>query len=715
MKICIICSGVSDEKGISINSTKSIYEILEYYKNYIDQINILLMTEELKFFLLKKEFLFANTIEDFLYLCEQKDIIYNYVEYLKRFDVVFLTTHGTYGEDGSLQKVLEENNINYIGPSYLCASKTFYKSTALEFIWNNDICKPWTSEIYTNHEQVTKLINQHKRLCIKPNDGGSSIGVSICNSYEEALQSIEDLKKQNYIPLLEEVHEGKEFSITVIKGHVYEPTEIINEGIFTYEKKYFPSNEVSYRYPAKFPLKILEKIKEDTKKIYNLFQCKDCMRLDGFYLNNKELIYTDLNTIPGFQLNGLFFKNKSHFELLGRILNLPSQNNHSKKERKKIFLIFGGDSSEQNISIISGGNVLFNLSKDSNYDIQPFLLKQNKMWPVNYEESFQNSIKDFAYILKKKTPLSLNEFVNKCKEDKAIVFMGLHGGIGENGSLQKIFEHNNIPYTGSNSQISKLCMNKYKTNRFIEKHLSHHPNVYIIKQILIKNLHLLTILEIKDIWPQWRKVFIKPNDDGCSVGAILLSSIDEFIKYHHAVVNKVKNFADIMMSLKSKDYLLSEYIEVDKVRAIQNIITYLPQTYWIEGTVGVVGNTIMSPSLCITENNLLTMEEKFLHGVGTNLTPIPDKIMINKHNKIIQKVIKLLIKHIKLNTYCRVDFFYNIKMKKVAIIEINTLPALTPATVLFQQAIYKGLTPRLFIEKILKLAYINNKKLYLGV
>ena len=706
MKICVLCSGVSEEKGISINSAKSIYEILTYFKS-IESVEVVFLAEGFQFLRLKKEFLFANTVEDFLYKYEKKDIIDDYISYLKNFHLVFLTTHGQKGEDGYLQTILEKNNIPFIGPNSGTAMNTFNKHKALLTIWKNNICPRWWAEIFQDIPQVKKILHTFGKIIIKPNDGGSSIGVRICNHEDEALEAIEKLQEKGYQPLIEEIHEGVEFSVTVLQNKASTPTEIIQEGVFTYEKKYFPSAAVTYRNPANFPPDILKKISQDAEKIFEIFGCEHFLRVDGFYAKKKkQLIYTDINTIPGFQLNGLFFKNKSHFQVMKQLLNLPTNPLISEK-KQKIFLIFGGDNSEQNISIISGGNILFNLWKDDQYEVTPFLLYKKKFWSLTYEESFQTTVKDYIYLLENKIPLDLSTFILLTKKEKATIFIGLHGGIGEDGTLQRVFEKENITYTGSNSIISKLCMNKYNLNEFIKKKIktqvSIKKHLYIIKEILLKNFAKMEELNLKNIWPHhWEGVFIKPNDDGCSVGAMLLNSYEDFLQYHENIKNKIFFFNNIMMSLKSKDYLLSEYIKVDKVQALNTKIIYEPITFWLEGTIGVLGNKIFTPSLCLTQNHLLTMEEKFLHGTGTNLTPIPVTIMDSHHIDIIQKITKILMEKLELKTYCRMDFFYNIKTQQMAIIEVNTLPALTPATVLFQQAIQEGITPQILMNKIIE-------------
>lgn len=736
MQVCIISNSDSDERGISINSAKCIYEILEYYK-FIKNTNIVFFNHKLDFFLLKKEFIFSNTMEDFLHTYKHEDKILDSINYLKTYDVIILTSHGKYGEDGIIQKFLEENNIKYIGPSYYTASNTFSKLNTLKLMWENNICKKWLSQLATN-DQLESLLKKYGKLCIKPDNGGSSIGVSIVSNIKEAKKAINGLIEKNYTPLVEEVHTGIEFSITIIGDKIYPPVEIVNDGIFTYEKKYFPTEKILYNYPAKFPKKIINLIKKKAKEIFHLFKCEYFIRIDGFYLKDNEIIFTDLNTIPGFQLNGLFFKYKNHFEVLGYILNIFFEKNNKKKfiihkdknfqedsfivnnKRKNIFLIFGGDSSEQNVSVISGTNILFNLYKSNLYNIYIYLLYKNKFYYLSYKEAFQNSIKDFMPIIKnreKSNIFNLEDFMKLIKNKEGKVFMGLHGGIGEDGTLQKIFEKNNIPYTGSNSIISKLCMNKYKTIEYIKANVTDInilKHLYFNKTKIIYNFKNTSLEELKEIWRELEedynninqkeksiKIFIKPNDDGCSVGAMILNNFQELAEYLQEIKKGSGNYKNSPLSLNSKDYLLCEYINVDKIFITSNEINHLIETGWIEGTIGFLKNKIFPPSISLTNNGLLTMEEKFLHGTGINLTPIPEIIMVNNNNIIIKKVIKHIINKMKINTYCRVDFFYNIKYQIVNIIEINTLPALTSATVLFQQAACLKITPSKLIKKIL--------------
>jgi D-alanine-D-alanine ligase len=727
MKISIIFNINSQEKSISINSAKSVYEILEYYK-FIKEIDILFFDDNFDFFFLDKKFIFSNTIEDFLYLYNKNCKIDNYIETLSKYDLVFLATHGKMGEDGYIQNIFEQNNIKYIGPSSFTAEKTFNKFNSLKALWENGICEVWFADIFLPEDsfsKIEKLLKIYKKLCIKPNNGGSSIGVFIVTDIKEAKNAIDFLRKNNYEPFIESYHNGIEFSITAIGDTVYEPIGIIKEGIFSYEKKYFPSDKVTYESPINLPIEIINNIKRKAYEILDLFKCEFFLRLDGFYdPKTKSIIFTDFNSIPGFQINGLFFKNKNHFEIMNNIFNIfvkkyklkslysLRKNTFFLQEGKpNIFLIFGGDSSEKNISILSGNNILFNLTKIKKYNIYNILLYKNKFWFLSYEESFKTSINDFQEFLKKNKGYSLEELIFFIKKHNSKIFLGLHGGIGENGYLQKVFEENNILYTGSDSEISKLCMNKNNTIKYLQEKITDNEilkHLYFNNYVFIENLIQTTEEELKIIWKKFtenkknKKLFIKPNDDGCSVGAMILNSVEEFINYQQSLKENKETYKNFQLSKNSKDYLLCEYIKVDKIYIDNNHIIYDKKTGWIEATIGYLNGKILKSSMTISKDGFLTMEEKFLFGDGINFTPIPNIIMEDYHNKIIEKVIEKVIKIIGIRSYCRIDFFYNIKEEKVNIIEINTLPALTPSTVFFQQAAYFGKSPTTVIKNIIE-------------
>ena len=137
----------------------------------------------------------------------------------------------------------------------------------------------------------------------------------------------------------------------------------------------------------------------------------------------------------------------------------------------------------------------------------------------------------------------------------------------------------------------------------------------------------------------------------------------------------------------------------------------------IELTIGVIGNKnpiALPPSQSVVTKDILSMAEKFLPGSGENLTPAPlDKNIL----LLAQETVKNAYKAIGCSGYSRIDCFYQdskispTKKDRIVIIEVNTLPALTPATCLFHQAAEINISPMELIDLIVTLGLLkhNNK------
>ena len=112
--------------------------------------------------------------------------------------------------------------------------------------------------------------------------------------------------------------------------------------------------------------------------------------------------------------------------------------------------------------------------------------------------------------------------------------------------------------------------------------------------------------------------------------------------------------------------------------------------------------TALNPSITISSNAVLSVEEKFQGGTGINLTPPPDSFISVDQRKHIQEIVEKIAEQISIQQYARLDIFYNIKKNQLQLIEVNTLPALTPSTVLFQQALAgtEAIQPRDFIQTL---------------
>ena len=127
-----------------------------------------------------------------------------------------------------------------------------------------------------------------------------------------------------------------------------------------------------------------------------------------------------------------------------------------------------------------------------------------------------------------------------------------------------------------------------------------------------------------------------------------------------------------------------------------------------ELTVGVIGNDVerRSPSQVVVASGILSIEEKFLPGAGENQTPalLPYDVLL-----LVRQTMEKVFKAVGCRGYARIDCFYQpagispTGIERVVIIEINTLPGMTPATCIFHQAAEEGMAPSVFIDTIIEL------------
>jgi D-alanine-D-alanine ligase len=302
---------------------------------------------------------------------------------------------------------------------------------------------------------------------------------------------------------------------------------------------------------------------------------------------------------------------------------------------KNILILCGGPSSEYEVSIFTTKEILKNIDKSK---FNPTIGLMNKGKQISFmSPSIFLSNKYLKYF-------SFNKSLTKIKEYD-FVLISMHGEFGEDGKLQKIFERNGIKYHGSDSVSSKLCMDKYKSTKLVNKKLK----ILTPKTLKIK---LDDIQKYNHTYP----LFFKPNRLGSSVGAEIINNEKDLKKYLKEV--KSKTF--------SNDYfLLQEYIK------------------GIEVSCGVLENkkgkfTLLPPVEILPKSTFFDYKSKYSDGGSRENCP-PKRIPEN-NCKIISKYSKEIHKLLKCKTYSRSDYIYS--NNKIYYLETNTLPGLTKNSLL---------------------------------
>ncbi len=221
-----------------------------------------------------------------------------------RFDAVFIAIHGTPGENGLLQGYFDMMQIPYSSCSAFCSALTFNKQACKLFLKEYSI--PMAGNILIRKGDMTDMSSILTKIglpCfVKPNDSGSSFGVSKVNVKEDLPAAIESAFRESNEVMIEAFMKGREVACGVVKikgkAIVLPVTEIISKNeFFDFEAKYTPgkSDEVT---PADMPLKITNGIQDLSSQVYDLLGCKGIVRVDFIVVGDKPY-FLEINTIPG--------------------------------------------------------------------------------------------------------------------------------------------------------------------------------------------------------------------------------------------------------------------------------------------------------------------------------------------------------------------------------------------------------------------------------
>ena len=221
-----------------------------------------------------------------------------------RFDGVFIAIHGTPGENGLLQGYFDMLSTPYTSCDAFCSALTFNKQACKLFLKEYGILMA-DAVLIRKGEKVdhAAILKKTGLPCfVKPNDSGSSFGVTKVKQKEELQNAIEIAFKESNDVLVEAFMNGREVACGVLKAKniisVFPVTEIISKNeFFDYEAKYIPghSDEIT---PADMPLSVTDEIQRISELIYSILGCKGIVRVDFIVVDGKPY-FIEINTVPG--------------------------------------------------------------------------------------------------------------------------------------------------------------------------------------------------------------------------------------------------------------------------------------------------------------------------------------------------------------------------------------------------------------------------------
>ncbi len=235
-----------------------------------------------------------------------------------RPDVVFPVVHGRFCEDGTLQGMLELAHMPFIGSG----------STSSAACMDKAITKAVVST-YTNVKQAKSIVARAgddvlaiREKCearfgypmfIKPARAGSSVGVTKVKSADEFEAAVAVALHEDGKYIIEECIVGREVEVAVFENHgeyfAAHAAEIIssNAEIYDYNAKY-NSDTSTYRLPADIPAVKMDEIRKQALEVFKAMDCRSLSRVDFFYTDGGELVFNEINTLPGFTTISMYPK-----------------------------------------------------------------------------------------------------------------------------------------------------------------------------------------------------------------------------------------------------------------------------------------------------------------------------------------------------------------------------------------------------------------------
>lgn len=257
-------------------------------------------------------------------------------------DAIFPILHGTNGEDGTIQGLIELSKIPIIGCSSASSALCMDKDCAHKLVEHSGVRVP-QSLVLTSKQEIEKRkkeINKLKfPLYIKPMKAGSSHGISRVIEFEEVYLAAKLAFEYDNEIIIEEEIPGFEVGCAIIgiddltTGRIDEIE--LTQGFFDFTEKYTLETS-NIHMPARIDPSLEEKLQETAKHIYKVLGCQVFARVDMFLTPDNEIVFNEVNTIPGFthhsrfpqMLKGIGLEFKEILEILIE-MGLNHENNHA--------------------------------------------------------------------------------------------------------------------------------------------------------------------------------------------------------------------------------------------------------------------------------------------------------------------------------------------------------------------------------------------------
>jgi D-alanine-D-alanine ligase len=366
MKIAVLFGGRSGEHEVSLSSARSVLGVLDPQKYEIFQVGIThagdwltgpeacLALEKGETGKLTQCTILPDPSKAGLYVLPGTESTKpDGFQKLTDLDVVFPVLHGTYGEDGTLQGLLEMADLAYVGAGVTGSSVGMDKGVFKDVMRANGI--PTVESIIVLRSEIEKDIEAVMRraetvsdypLFIKPANLGSSVGISKCNQRADLGEGLLEAAAYDRRVLVERGVEAREIEVSVLGNdnpQASVPGEVLpSREFYSYESKYVDGTS-GLLIPAPLPDETAEKIRQMAVSAYQAIDCAGMARVDFFLEKNTNEVYlNELNTIPGFTSISMYPKlweasGLSYTGLVDRLIELALERKVDRNRTERRF------------------------------------------------------------------------------------------------------------------------------------------------------------------------------------------------------------------------------------------------------------------------------------------------------------------------------------------------------------------------------------------
>lgn len=298
LRIALLLGGTSPEREVSKKTSRSILTALRGMGHEVFPIDPAYGLNQPK----EETLLFDE--KDFAELSNRNYIDIINSKLFDEIDLAFLALHGRYGEDGTIQSLLEMRGIKYTGSGILTSSLAMDKAMTKVVIEHFGVSTPaWIVAdigLQDYSEFPEKIRKQFGYPCIiKPNDQGSSVSLTVCKSDDDVIPAIKLALKYSDKALIEQFIPGRELTVAVLDGVALPILEIVpKSGLYDFESKY-TAGKSEYIVPAPMPEEVRIDIQKQAVNAFNAVGCKCYSRIDFRLTEENKAYCLEINTLPG--------------------------------------------------------------------------------------------------------------------------------------------------------------------------------------------------------------------------------------------------------------------------------------------------------------------------------------------------------------------------------------------------------------------------------